>query len=533
MPKRFNTTGPCLPEEHYMIPPEERLPQVRQLIAEKFFFTIHAPRQTGKTTLLNHLSRTLVAEGKYAALTISLECFTDVAESGEVMPQLLKELSMAAEYELPDDLRPPPISEFIVQPLIALKGYLSAWSASIRLPLVLFLDEIDSVTGPVLISILRQLRDGYTRRPRPFPQSVALVGLRDVRDYRLQVRADVETLGTSSPFNIKVESLSIGNFTREEVERLLAQHTKETGQPFEPDATAEIFRQTNGQPWLVNALANQLTTHYDALVKDRTAPVQREHVLKTREILIERRDTHLDSLVHRLQEEQRIKRVIQPILTGDAATDPTYDDDFSYTRGLGLVTIDQEGLYRIANPIYAEIISRVLTQQMQTSIPATPDWYVGADETLDMMKLIRGFLDFWRENGEILLQAPYQEAAPHLVFMAWLQRIVNSGGRVDREFALGAGRADLVVRYGERGAQKEIIELKIVRGPKTVEDGVGQVSRYARRLGIARGYLVVFPGKAPLPQERDNEIEEREADGVTVVIARVAQPDAREQVGLE
>lgn len=369
----------------------------------------------------------------------------------------------------------------------------------------------------VLISLLHQLRDGYTVRPKPFPQSVALVGLKDVRDYRVQTGVDTDTLGTASPFNIKVRSLSIGYFTQAETAALLQQHQDATGQAFTDEAIREIFHQTQGQPWLVNALAGQLTTDFDALIKDRNIAVTRAHILTEREILIERRDTHLDSLVRCLQ-ETRIKRVIEPIMIGEIVEDATYDDDFSYTRDLGLVTSDGD-LRRIANPIYTEIISRVLIHQVRTSILEGPAGYVRRDGTLDMMRLIEGFLEFWRENGEILLRGlPYQEAAPHLVFMGYLQRIVN-GDQVDREFSLGIRRADLVVHYGS--TQKEVIELKLAQAPKAVERGTRQVSEYAKRLGLRTGYLLLFDRETEIPWDERGEIEEVEASGVTVIVVRV------------
>ncbi len=389
--------------------------------------------------------------------------------------------------------------------------------ASIDRPLVVFFDEIDAIPGTVLISVLRQLRDGYTSRPAPFPQSVALVGLRDVRDYKIQVRPESESLGTSSPFNIKTRSLSLRNFTPEEVKELLEQHTRETRQAFEPDAVEEVFQQTQGQPWLVNALASQLTTSYDALVPDRTAVVTRDKVLEAREILIERRDTHLDSLVDKLRED-RVRRTLEPILVGSLAVGSTYDDDFTYARDLGLVAV-RDGQRVIANPIYQEIIPRVLTHQVQTSIPDKPAWFVAPDGTLDVRKLIDGFIEFWRRHGEVLLRGtPYQEAAPHLAFMAYLQRIATSGGRIEREFAIGTGRADLVVEYGGR---RDVIELKIMRGKYTLPDGLAQVARYAKRLGRPVGYLVIFDPKSETPFEDRGEVEEREQDGVKVVLVRV------------
>jgi hypothetical protein len=381
---------------------------------------------------------------------------------------------------------------------------------------VVLFDEVDAVPGDVLISVLRQLRDGYTSRPASFPQSVALVGLRDVRDYNIEVRDNRESLGTSSPFNIKDRSLTLRSFTQEEVTELLSQHTEETGQVFEKEAREEIFYQTQGQPWLVNALAGQTTTDIDALVTDRNEPVRRAHVLDARERLIERRDTHLDSLVDKLRDE-RVKAVIQPILTGELLPSETYDDDFSYVRDLGLVAV-REGKRRISNPIYAEIIPRVLTHQVQTGVPDEPAWYVAEDGTLDIPKLIDGFIGFWRRNGEVLLRGlPYHEAAPHLVFMAYLQRIVNAGGRIDREFAVGTGRADLFVDYGGR---QDIIELKLKRGKYTLPDGLEQVSRYAKRLGTALGYLVIFDPTSDIPFEDRGSVEKHTQNGIRVVVLR-------------
>jgi hypothetical protein len=516
MPRVFNTAGPCLADEHYMISATRRVEQVRDLIDGKHYFIIHAPRQTGKTTLLRNLSRELTEEGRYAALTVSLESFTD-PDVPQIMPQILVKLQHSAQQQLPEHLRPPSPDAFAPTPHIALNAYLSAWSASIDRALVVFFDEIDAIPGPLLISVLRQLRDGYTSRPAPFPQSLALVGLRDVRDFKVRVRPESESLGTASPFNIKTRSLSLRNFTASEVAELLEQHTRETTQAFEPEAVQEIFGQTQGQPWLVNALASQLTTSYDALVPDRTVAVTRDKVLEAREILIERRDTHLDSLVDKLRED-RVRRAIEPILVGALAVGSTYDEDFTYVRDLGLVAV-RDGQRVIANPIYQEIIPRVLTHQVQTAIPDQPAWFVAADGTLDLRKLIDGFIQFWRRHGEVLLRGmPYQEAAPHLAFMAYLQRITNAGGRIDREFAIGTGRADLVVEYGGR---LDVIELKILRGKYTLPDGLAQVTRYAQRLGRDVGYLVIFDLNSATPFEDRGAVEELEQDGVKVVLVRV------------
>jgi hypothetical protein len=511
--KKFNTTGPCLEERHYMLPPEQRLSEVRDLIDDHAFFVIHAPRQTGKTTLLRNLSRRLTQEGRYVALTASLESCIE-PDVPQMLRQILTQIMHDAKFQLPANLRPPNRENYLAEPGVALQQYLSDWSAQLEIPLVIFFDEIDSMPGPVLLSVLRQLRNGYSSRPAPFPQSVALVGLKDVRDYKIKIRKDSESLGTASPFNIKARSLTMRNFTEQEVLNLLGQHTQATGQKFETEAGAEIFRLTQGQPWLTNALAAQLVTDYDALVKDRSCPVRKQDVIRAREILIERRDTHLDSLVDKLH-DPRVRSVIEPIMTGGISVDATYNDDFAYVRDLGLVEV-AGGVRRIANPIYQEIIPRVLTHQIQTAVPDKPAWFVAEDGCLDMMRLIEGFIRFWRRHGEVLLRGmPYHEAAPHLVFMAYLQRIVNSGGYIEREFAVGTGRADLVVDFQDR---RDIIELKLLRGSYTRPEGVEQVARYAVRLSRDCGYLVIFDPSADTPWEERGRVESEHCQGVEVVV---------------
>src|SRR5205085_7532842 len=141
-----------------------------------------------------------------------------------------------------------------------------AWAQACPRPLVLFIDEIDSLRDEALVAVLDQLRAGYGRRPEGFPWSLALVGMRDVRDYKV-ASGGSDRLHTSSPFNIKVESVTMRNFTRDDVAELYQQHTDDTGQVFLPEAVDRAFYWTQGQPWLVNALARQLV---EVLVPDRT-----------------------------------------------------------------------------------------------------------------------------------------------------------------------------------------------------------------------------------------------------------------------
>ncbi len=495
-----------------MLPPERRLPGVRDLIDRHFYFVLHAPRQTGKTTCCEALAHHLTAEGRYVALHAT--CEKGQPAGGDIdrgVRAVLRDIERAAQV-LPAEMRPVPVGELAgIEAESLLDAYLAAWSERSSRPVVLFLDEIDALYDETLLSVLRQLRAGYTHRPRRFPQSVALIGLRDVRDYRASLRPDTDSLGTSSPFNIKVESLTLRNFTAGEIQELYDQHTAETGQAFTEEAKALAWDLTRGQPWLVNALARQAV---ETLVTDLTLPIEAAHVEKAKELLIARRDTHLDSLVDRLR-EPRVRRIIEPILAGELLSPDVLDDDVQFVEDLGLVA-RSAGL-EIANPIYREIIPRALTAVVQRSLPLPQVAFVGADGRLLRDVLLDEFRTFWCQHAEFFLERqPYAEAAAQLVFMAYLQRVVNGGGFIDREYAVGSGRIDLCVRWPHSGgAERWALELKVWRDgrPDPLSEGLEQLSAYLDRLGLDQGALVLFDGRSqapPLPERCSRrEIEHR------------------------
>jgi AAA-like domain len=522
MARFFNTAGPCDPERHYMLPPGRRLAGVRRLLDEASYFVLHAPRQSGKTTYIRTLAAELTAGGTYAALVSSCEVAqaagTDVDRG---IAAVLDALRHAAEIHLSPELRPP-AAEPALPAETRLQDLLARWAAVSPRPLVLFLDEIDALYGEVLISVLRQLRSGYPERPGHFPQSVALVGLRDVRDYRLRLRSEAATLGTSSPFNIKVESLTLPNFTAAEVAELYGQHTSDTGQAFAPEALELAHRLTGGQPWLVNALARQAV---EKLAPDPARPVTREVVEAAREILILRRDTHLDSLIDRLR-EPRVRRVIAPILAGESLAPDVLDDDVQFVQDLGLVTAGPQGL-AIANPIYREVIPRALTSVIELSLPLPRASYVGPDGRLCWRELLTDFRAFWCENAEdYLARAPYSEAAAQLVFLAFLHKVVNGGGSVDREYAAGSGRLDLCIRWPcPGGVERFAVELKVWRDgrPDPLAQGLQQLAGYLKRLNLQEGTLVIFDHRQtalPLPDRCDEEAA-REVEGRRVGVLRL------------
>ena len=375
----------------------------------------------------------------------------------------------------------------------ALGEALSRWAENDPKPLVLLIDEIDSLVGDSLISVLRQLRADYPHRPESFPQSVILCGVRDVRDYRIYSSSEKTMVLGGSAFNIKAESLRLGDFSRRDTCALLGQHTEETGQSFTDGALEAVWHQTQGQPWLVNALAYE-TCFRGELAADRTRAVTEADVLAAREQLILRRDTHLDQLTDKLRED-RVWRVVAPILAG--SRESTYTArDVEYVRDLGLIAHDPP--IRMANPIYAEVVPRELTWLAQDDLLHDPAWYVDGSGALQLGKLLEAFQEFYRENSEHWVERyGFREAGPQLLLQAFLQRVVNSGGRIEREYALGSGRTNLLIEWpqGER-VRKYVVECKVRHDrwglERTVADGVQQTAAYMDRCGAEAGHLVVF-----------------------------------------
>lgn len=495
MPRFFNTSGPNNPADHYTLSVLERLPGVRRLIDQKLYFVLHAPRQVGKTTTLLSLAQDLNAEGRYIAVLLSMEQgapFSDDLGAAELA--VLGSWRGSVEAWLPPELQPPAWPE--AAPGDRLGAALRVWARVSPRPLVLFLDEIDALRDEPLISVLRQIRAGFPTRPAHFPSSLALVGLRDVRDYKV-VSSSEGRLGTASPFNIKAESLTLHNFTEEEVASLYGQHTQETGQLFTPEAIARAFELSQGQPWLVNALARQLT---EVLVPDVAQAIAAADVDEAKQVLIRRQDTHLDSLMDRLR-EPRIRAILEPMLAGETPGDIP-EDDRRFVIDIGLLRRSPLGGLEVANPIYREIIVRTLAGGPSDALPKIPTTWLNEDGTLDESALLQTFLEFWRQHGEPLLAtAPYHEIAPHLVLMAFLHRVIN-GGSIEREYAIGRGRMDLCLRYAGRTLA---IEIKVWR-PGAVDplaQGIRQLDGYLAGLGLSSGWLVIFdrrPDVSPLSE---------------------------------
>ena len=519
----FNTAGPVRPDDHYTIQPLDRVDvdELLSLIRAKQYFVLHAPRQTGKTSALIALRDLLNSgeAGNFRCVNVNVEVAQvardDVAEG---MRAILSSLGMSAQLlgdDYPEDIWPDTLVRAGANN--ALRQVLTRWCLANPVPLVLLVDEIDSLIGDTLLSVLRQLRAGYEQRPEGFPQSVVLCGVRDIRDYRIRSSAG-EVIAGGSPFNVAAKSLRMGDFTEAETRALMAQHTEETGQRFSEAAQGAVWTQTRGQPWLVNALCAGACFDNKA-GRDRSRTIEVDDVYAAREELILSRRTHLDQLAHKLEEE-RVRQVVEPILSGGEVQ---HDGrDLEYVRDLGLLAPDSPP--RMTNPIYREVVPRELGYVLQDSLDIQVAWYVDDAGRLDMDKLLSAFRTFFGEHAEHWLGhlGAYREAAPQLILQSYLQRVVNGGGRIEREYGLGRGRTDLLVLWPREAGQPSdlwerfVVECKVLRDTDrkslawTVEKGVKQTLGYMKQCGAEEGHLVVMDRRSG---ERRGGEARRRGDG--------------------
>jgi hypothetical protein len=488
MQKTFCISGPIIPEDHYFIPLRIDYRMLTSLVAQKLYFVLHAPRQSGKTTEMDTFAELLNHEGKFSALYINVEAAQAARDSvKDALITIVNIIAREFDRQLPEYRA---ISQHLrqmasVEPVSfdLLTSALAYCSEHIKKPLVLFIDEIDSLIGDSLLSVLRQVRAGFKDRPTGFPQSICLIGLRDVRDYRIWSQEQGVYVSTSSPFNIKAESLTLANFTLDQVSALYTQHTLASGQKFTEEACRLAFHLTQGQPWLVNALA------YEACFRnvcDRTQEITAAIIEKAKNQLILRQDTHIDSLLDKLN-EKRVLGIIDAIISGKSEISTFNSDDVQYVYDLGLIKKDG---FEIANPIYQEIIPRALTSILQKMVPDKGPWYVDEKGDLDMHKLLNKFTEFYREHSGVWSgKIAYHESMPHLLLMAFLQRIINGSGTVQREYALGRKRVDLYVTWKK---QKFVIELKIKHKEDTLQEGLIQTRQYMDISGVQEGHLLLF-----------------------------------------
>jgi len=535
----FNTAGPIDKGMHYYIEPLQRfdLDELLMLINQGKYFVLHAPRQTGKTTCLLSLRDYFNEEGKYFAVYINVEaaqaCMHNVARGVKaIIGEIKKRMGMlVVTKDIIDGIND------VYNEMDAESGLnmaLTYLAKTIDKPLIFFIDEIDALIGDTLVSVLRQVRSGYDAKPNGFPSTIVLCGVRDVRDYRITSSLK-EIVTGGSAFNIKATSLRLGNFSRDDVVNLSTKHTVTPGQRFEEDCYDLIMEYSDGQPWLVNALAYEVVVNMKEN-RDPAVVITPKMIEVAKERIILERQTHLDQLTDKLKED-RVRRVVLPMILGDDYIQNNEDDE-SYCIDLGIIKRDSKGL-RISNKIYKEIIPRVLShgpQNLFLNKYQKEVLWLNENGSINTKALFTLFRDFWIKNagiqGESLSE--YREATPQLVLQAFLQRVVNGNGYVNREYGLSRYRTDILVEWhykvnGELTIQNIVIEIKVLRKNEKYEtiktEAIEQTLNYAQTCSVNKAHIMIFDRDNKQNWNSDEENEIVVVDDVEIEIWKLWQEE--------
>jgi hypothetical protein len=470
----FNTSGACIPEEHYTIMREALVAQGEKLVAEQRFFTIFAPRQSGKTTYFQLLFRHLNQLG-YTAIRVSFEGMKTLTRSkfylvfGHRLQRGLSEQGIETKFKFADQSD---IQESLEN---------SHWAER---KLVLVIDEFEEISPKVLSELLHIFRDIYQYKQHYALQSLLLVGVSTLAEL---------VISSASPFNI-VDQLQIPYFTFAEVQALIQQYVDESGQPFESQVIKAIYDNSQGQPGLVNALCQYLV---DVVVTDRSQPVTMDAFYPTlKHFLTERFDKNILNVIRKAKEKQAF---MVKLLFGEATIQFNVNDpDIAYLYANGVID-NVDGYAQILVPLYGKALLTALRPppngETQEYVSAQDSFseYV-SDAGLNLPAILTRYREYVQRRGFHAFDTEHlKEGAWHYSLDGFINFFVQQlGGDTLVEVPSGRGRTDILILYQKH---KYVIETKIFLTQTQVQHGKQQLADYLTTEGIDEGFYVVFTQK--------------------------------------
>jgi len=481
------------------------------------------------TTLLTAVVDRLTKDGVFEPLYVSFDFAPEPIGDYQRGDQLTsKALVASAAASMPDSWLAREGEQRIqtrIAPIV-FGDLLTQWAGHTEKPTVLVLDHMDGLVGDAYNHVLRQLRSGYNSCRKWFPRAAILAGVREVRDYRMyDGRGELITGG--SGFNIKAESWRLKDFSEAQVRELFGQYTSDTGQAFDEAVYPRIIALTGGHPWLVGTLARDMTDK----CKDSGEVIGLEALETAKEAMIQRLDCHVDPIIDTLR-EPGVRRYFEPtLLSQDWPGD--YDmDDLRYVTEIGLIPEDRESRRGSANEMYHDVVPLALTKALRGKLQdlVADDAFRLADGRIDCRKMLEGFFAFYREQGDLLSGTlDYERAAPVLALQAWLLRVVNGSGKVEREYGSFRARVDLCAKCyyevdGERLEQRFVVESKMVDkhsdAAKLTRIGLEQTAAYADLCNADEAHLVLFD-RRPRKAAKRVFVKEAEHGGRAITIWRI------------
>ena len=489
MRKRFNITGSCNPERHYMVDTEKRFKAVEGLIDGGAYFTINRARQFGKTTMLQMIRRKL--SDKYLIIKTSFEGLGD--ESFKSIPEFVNTFCSLMTNFLQNIGEEQNVWKFFdhkdLTSFEELSKVITCFCETSPKPVVLLIDEVDkSSDNQMFLNFIGMLRNKYLERNEGLGNtfhSVVLAGVYDIKNLKLKLRPDAEKK-YNSPWNIAADFNVDMTFHPEEIAQMLNDYENDVHTGMDIKAISEeIYKYTTGYPFLVSYICKKIDEEFD---QEWTS----ESIVKAVKVLVQGNSTLMDDLSKNLENNPEFREFMYSVSVNSVSysfslLNPMVNmgNMFSYIR-------DKNGRVVIHNLIFEEALFLYFTLDytIKNNAKLSPFQlnYV-RNGKLNMEHVVTRFADLmhqeYRKNDEEFL-----ERQGRLVFLSFLKPIINGIGFYYVEPQTRDNRRmDLVVTYDK---QEFIVELKIWHGDKYEELGRDQLSEYLAIRGMDEGYLVTF-----------------------------------------
>ncbi len=492
MSKRyFNTSGPNIPDEHYTLLRDELVQKGVNLVKKKRYFTIWAPRQTGKSTYFRLVAKKLKCEG-CKTVFFSAEGFDDYTTE-DVFDTFCRSLDQQCG---------------IKSTIKTFKDFERFISSNDAYGLTLIIDEIEGLNPEIFNQFLHTIRNLYHSRETHCLKSVILVGVSNITGI---IRDN------ASPFNI-ADTLEVPYFTEKEVMELLRQHEDETCQSFEDRVKEKVYNITSGQPGLVNGFAHKLTERCEG-----KEVITYGDYLKVEDWYIKAAiDKNISNVINKAK---MYRRFVERLLFKEEKIEFDIERESIKLLHLnGVIRMDEKGYIEFWVPLYKKKLFKafyphlngegsIFFKRIDFDDLFTGDGRINFDRLITNFKeyakrrSFRYFRERDKETGEYL---QIKEAALVYAFETYIQYFLSIiEGKSYLEAHAGLGRSDLIVNYGN---DEYVIEAKIFRDTFQFKKGKKQLTHYCKSVNIREGIYLVF-----VPHDVEKVTEEVEdIEGVTV-----------------
>ena len=505
MKKKFNITGTCSPQRHYMMDNSAKLAGIMELIESGEYFTINRPRQYGKTTTLSALSKLLNERKDYSVIRTSFEGLGDRAFEREpaFCPMFMKEVQNSLRGSVLGEwlARYPEQADSFQQ----LSALISAMTAQHEAKIVLLIDEVDrSSDHTVFLDFLGLLRRKYLLRQEDADttfHSIVLAGVHDIKNLKHKMRADGEAK-LNSPWNIATDFKIEMSFRPHEIAPMLVEYSQAEDVEIDVPAFAEkLYYYTAGYPFLVSKLCKTLAE--DILPQKPEKTWTMDDLEASVQLLLRENNTNFDSLIKNLENNPDLYELTYEIIVNGVSI-PFNPDDRVISLGRLYGVFKQNGTVKVHNRIYEQriynyLISNTLREHLRRKQAHIGFSYEKPDGSLDIEKALLRFQQFLREQYSAKDQ-DFLERQWRLVFLAFFKPLLNGKGHDFKETQISdEKRLDVVVTYLQH---KYILELKRWLGESYHQKGLNQLADYLDRENVEEGYLVIFEGKKEKTQRQ-------------------------------